>query len=124
MDNSTSVCNYTGVNDDLSNNVLDVNVNLQNDHFNMSCTDGKCLHNGENLQLFKQSHNSADKVSSIQGESYCTQVTIQHNKGGDLCIMYKVITNESKVFVTVTVSQCLQLTTILGLIPPVTIIQT
>ena len=31
--------------------------------------------------------NSADKVSSTQGESHCTQATIQHNRGGPMYIV-------------------------------------
>ena len=84
VDNLTSVCDYTGVNDDLSNNVLDanINVNVQNDYDNVSCIDDNCLYNAANLQqLVNQSHNLADKVSSIQGESCFTQVTAQHNSG-------------------------------------------
>ena len=82
-DNLTSVCDYTGVNDDLSNNGLDANVNVQNDHDNVLCIDNNCSYNAANLhQLVSQSHNSVDKVSSIQGESYSTQVIIQHNRGG------------------------------------------
>ena len=76
----------------------------------MLCTNGNHLYNGAKLQLCNQSDNSADKVSSIQGESHCTQATVQHNRG-DLCILYKVITNQSKALVTVTAPQCLQLTT-------------